>query len=154
MNQENYNSYSAVIDVDGNGWSSRLPVLLMSNTPILKQEYSSWMEYFAHLLNQSDIVTFFEEDLTDLIPIIKEQIESNENLEEVEDKVQKAFDFAVEHTSHHGVIRAMAYALSKHAEFLSWTVEMEEDYEYLPSSRCCIRNPTLPSALLSRMART
>ena len=150
MPSESFNNYAAVIDLDGNAWSDRLPMLLMSNTPILKQEYSAWTEYFGHLLTEEH-VTFFKDDLSDILEITEKSTSNwRSRQKEMEAQVQRAFDFASEHVSHQGVIRAMAYTLTKYASLMTWTIEMEEGYEFLPPSLCCQHNPSLPSKLISR----
>eukprot|EP00210_Caulerpa_lentillifera_P004381 g4179.t1 len=52
-----FNDYAVVLDVDGNGWSDRLPVLLRGDAVILKQEYNRHLDYLTEIAKQSDAIT-------------------------------------------------------------------------------------------------
>jgi len=136
---EDFNKYAAVIDLDGNSWSDRFSRLLTGNTPILKQEYSDWREYFSHFVSDREHVIYFKEDLSDLPETVNEVL-SMDKLEK-ERLMNNAFELAEEHLSRDGVIRAMAYSLTKYSSLISWKVKMEDGYEYLPSEKyCCFFN--------------
>ena len=148
---EDENADVAVIDMDGNAWSDRLPWLLTANTPILKQEYSTWMEYFGHLLKKEHVV-FFKEDLSNLVKKAEDVIETWDSERQKWDlQMQAAFTFAQEHISQQGMIRAMAYALTKYASFLTWKVEMEDNYKRVKSDMCCKANVQLPAEFVKRV---
>ena len=148
---EDFTKYAGVIDVDGNAWSDRLPHLLISAAPVLKQEYNQWFEYFGHLLTENE-VTFFKQDLSDIVQ------KTNDLLHEYkfdrgrwEAKLAAAQAFAEEHLSHLGVVRAMAYAMTKQASLQDWAVEMEPDYVKIPRNVCSRFNPSFPEELVDKM---
>lgn len=144
---EDFNKFAAVIDVDGNAWSDRFGRLLASNTPILKQEYCAWKEYFSSFVKDQEHVIFFKEDLSDLVQKVENVLDQDTSKQQ-QLQMDNAFALATEHLSHMGVIRAMAYAMTKYASFLTWTVEMEEGYVPVHPSTCCHHNPSLPKGLV------
>ena len=151
IGSEDFTKYAGVIDVDGNAWSDRLPHLLISAAPVLKQEYYKWFEYFGHLLTENE-VTFFKEDLTDIVQKTNELLHGyKSDRESWEAKLAAAHSFAEEHLSHLGVVRAMAYSMTKQASLQDWTVKLEPDYVKIPRSMCCRLNPSFPKELVDKM---
>jgi len=152
LSLEEYNQYAAVIDLDGNAGSDRIGLFLSANTPIFKQEYSRWMDYFGHLLKDNRNVLFFKEDSSDLVGKVDDFLHLYDVKREVlEHQIEEALEFAVENLSHFGIIRAAAYALTVYASFEDWTVMDEEDYRLIPASKCCKFNAGLPEKFLKKM---
>lgn len=140
------------MDLDGNAWSDRLPLLLASNTPILKQEYSQWNDYFGHLLTDKKDLHFFKDDLSDVVSKVEDVlVEYDYRRQSLEARREHALEFAVEHVSQLGVIRAAAYAITKYASFQDWPVEEEDSYVLIPAATCCKFNSRLPASLIKQM---
>eukprot|EP00210_Caulerpa_lentillifera_P007363 g7038.t1 len=153
MNIEHFNNFVAVIDLDGNAWSERFPRLLEANTPILKQEYTHWDDYFAgRLTDKKGGVILFKDDLSDLVSKVEDIIvEYDHRRWSVEKRRAQMLDFALDNVSQLGVIRAAAYAISKFASFEEWAIEEEEKFVLIPAATCCKVNSKLPSFLLRKM---
>lgn len=150
---ESFNKYAAVIDVDGNSWSDRLPILLMGETVVLKQEYVRWLDYLATSLEASDAVIFIRKDRADLEPKTSALLrEYRENRIKWLERLRKMSEFAQEYVSQEGVFRAMAYALTKYASFQNWEVELEQGYTEVPKTSCCTRNSALPIDLIKEIS--
>eukprot|EP00210_Caulerpa_lentillifera_P002955 g2822.t1 len=146
---EKFNNYAAVVDIDGNSWSDRLPILLLGETIILKQEYIRWLDYMAYSLEASEAVVFFKKDQTNFKRVASDLIlEYQENKLSWLDRLEKMHAFAQEHTSQTGVIRAMAYALTRYASFQDWEVSLEDGYTKIPKTNCCKFNDALPTDLV------
>eukprot|EP00035_Acanthoeca_spectabilis_P001765 m.82582 g.82582 ORF g.82582 m.82582 type:complete len:489 (+) comp11117_c0_seq1:71-1537(+) len=76
--EEDFQLYRAVIDVDGNGWSSRFQNLLCLNTVIIKQT-TPFLEFSSNLLKANKHYVPVQQDLSDLITKarwIKQQAQS------------------------------------------------------------------------------
>lgn len=152
LSMEEYNQYAAVIDLDGNAWSDLVALFLSANTPIFKQEYTHWSDFFGHLLTDDKNVIFFKDDLTDLVTKVDELLRLFDvKREALEKQIEHALEFAVEHVSQNGVIRAAAYALTTYASLEDWVIEEEEDFRLIPASKCCKFNPGLPIDLIKKM---
>lgn len=145
---EEFNNYAFIIDVDGNSWSDRFARLTQFNTPILKQETTENKEYFVHHVKNGSHVTFFRNDLKDLVAALEKNMEEyKNNICKYEKMVRNLQSFAREHLSHIGALRAAAYILNVYATKITWTPEMEEGFVEIEPSICCSKNPTLPAEL-------
>jgi hypothetical protein len=58
--------YTLLLDIDGNGWSSRFPQLLSTNAAVIKQE-TRFQEWFRPLLKPYVHYLPYREDLSDLL---------------------------------------------------------------------------------------
>lgn len=149
---EDFNSYTVIVDIDGNGWSDRLVRLACFNTPLLKQQSRSSKEYFGHLLENGTHVVFFSSDLSDLVPLLEDFLRQ---CREIPDRclkmVRNMQSFARKHLSHLGVLRAMAYALNEFGKKIPWRPRLEDAYEEIPPSICCGMNPSLPEELIHKV---
>eukprot|EP00210_Caulerpa_lentillifera_P005987 g5722.t1 len=153
LSLEEYNKYAAVIDLDGNAWSDLIALFLSANTPIFKQEYSHWSDFFGHLLTDNKNVVFFKDDLTDLVSKVDEFLRLFDVSRVVlEQQIESALEFAIENVSQNGVIRAAAYALTAYASLEDWVIEQHEDFKLIPASRCCKFNTQLPKELVKTMS--
>eukprot|EP00210_Caulerpa_lentillifera_P004356 g4154.t1 len=147
-----FNDYAVVLDVDGNGWSDRLPILLRGDAVVLKQEYNRHLDYLTEIAKQSDAITFFKWDQSDLETQASMLLrEYNEEKEIWEARIEKMTDFAKEYVSQEGVIRATAYALTNYAKFQNWEVEEQEGYVVIPRALCCKTNSALPKELIKEV---
>lgn len=147
-----FSDYAVVLDIDTNGWNSRLPILLMSDSVVLKREYSDSLDHLADALRSSDVVTFFKWNHTDLVSKAADLVrEYEENPQRWNARVDRLADFAYEHVSFEGVTRSMAYALANYARFQNWKVDLEPGYVEVPRSRCCKYNPAVPEVLMEEM---
>lgn len=152
MKMSELNNFAIAIDVDGNTWSDRLPVLLRGDSVVLKQEYARSLDYLAESLKQREAIEFFKYDESDLATRTSRLLfEYSEEREKYEARIEKMTDFAREYVSHEGVIRAMAYALTNYASFEDWKIEMQEGYVVVPKSRCCKMNNALPRGLIEEV---
>eukprot|EP00210_Caulerpa_lentillifera_P004374 g4172.t1 len=147
-----FNDYAVVLDVDGNGWSDRLPVLLRGDAVVLKQEYNRHLDYLSEIAKQSDAITFFKWDQSDLEAQASMLLhEYTEEREKWEARIEKMTHFAKEYVSQEGVIRATAYALTNYARFQNWKVEMQDGYVVVPKTKCCKGNSALPKELIKEV---
>lgn len=148
----NFSDYAVVLDIDTNGWNSRLPILLLSDSVVLKREYSDSLDHLADALRSNDVVTFFKWDHTNLVSKAAELVrEYAEIPQRWNARVDRLADFAYEHVSLEGVTRATAYALANYARFQNWKVELEPGYVEVSKSRCCKYNPAVPAVLIEEM---
>lgn len=65
MQLEDFNRYSLVLDIDGNGWSDRYRLISHFRTPVLKQA-SNLTAFFEHLAAPGIVVEHYAHDLSDL----------------------------------------------------------------------------------------
>eukprot|EP00210_Caulerpa_lentillifera_P004373 g4171.t1 len=147
-----FNDYAVVLDVDGNGWSDRLPILLNGDSLVLKQNYDKSLDYLSESLKQSEAIEFFKWDLSDLESQASMLLhEYTEEREIWEARIERMADFAKEYVSQDGVIRAMAYALTNYAKFQNWEVEMQDGYVLVPKTKCCKISSALPRGLIDEV---
>eukprot|EP00210_Caulerpa_lentillifera_P004376 g4174.t1 len=147
-----FNDYAVVLDVDGNGWSDRLPVLLRGDAVVLKQEYKQHLDYLTEIAKQNDAITFFNYDQSDLETQASMLLhEYNEDREKWEARIEKMGHFTKEYVSQDGVIRAMAYALTNYASFQDWKIEMQDEYIVVPRALCCKTSAALPKELIKEV---
>ncbi|GIM01759.1 hypothetical protein Vretimale_6544 [Volvox reticuliferus] len=126
IDSEDYNRYSAIIDVDGNGWSDRFGhALIHYSTPVLKMA-SNNTAFFEHLFAPGVTFLQFSPSLEDLVEKASEVVSDVRQF----GGQSKYFDMvkAMQATSqvlmdHVGIAEALAYSLLKYWSLVTWTLE-------------------------------
>ena len=93
--QEEFQNYTAIIDVDGNAWSSRFGELLCYNSVVLKVE-PMFVEYFYQDLVPWKHYIPIKDDLSDLLEISAYVVDP-QNIEHVQTIVSNANDWCAAH---------------------------------------------------------
>lgn len=92
MRPEDYQQYRAVIDVDGNSWSSRFLELLCQNSIVIKQD-TPYHEFFSGSVNAGGHYVNVKHDLSDLVQKVrwvKRQAATQEGSARLRKMVQRA----------------------------------------------------------------
>jgi hypothetical protein len=92
MRPEDYQQYRAVIDVDGNSWSSRFLELLCQNSIVIKQD-TPYREFFSGSVNAGGHYVNVKHDLSDLVQKVrwvKRQAATQEGSARLRKMVQRA----------------------------------------------------------------
>ncbi|GIL64334.1 hypothetical protein Vafri_18306 [Volvox africanus] len=125
LDSEDYNRYSAIIDVDGNGWSDRFGhALIHYSTPVLKMA-SNHTAFFEHLFAPGVTFLQFSPSLEDLVGKAGKVVSEVRKL----GGQSKYFDMvkSMQATSqvlmdHLGLMEALAYSLLKYWSLVTWTL--------------------------------
>ncbi|GLI63564.1 hypothetical protein VaNZ11_006555 [Volvox africanus] len=126
IDSEDYNRYSAIIDVDGNGWSDRFGhALIHYSTPVLKMA-SNHTAFFEHLFAPGVTFLQFSPSLEDLVEKAGKVVAEVQKL----GGQSKYFDMvkSMQATSqvlmdHLGLVEALAYSLLKYWSLVTWTLK-------------------------------
>ncbi|CAD7696621.1 unnamed protein product [Ostreobium quekettii] len=155
IEMDDFNDFEVIIDLDGNAWSDRFSQLVVFNTPLFKQDSTTSKEYYGHLMRNGTHVVYFKEDLSDFLPRLSTLLaRCHTDPRYCNRLVTNMQQFAREHLSHLGVMRATAHALVEVAKRISWTPELDDAYTEIPKNTCCSMNPTFPQELVDRVSPT
>lgn len=83
--------YTMLVDIDGNGWSSRFPQLLSTNAAVVKQE-TRFHEWFRPLVRPSEHYVPFREDLSDLITQLRNWSSRQAELQDMAKRATAAYN--------------------------------------------------------------
>jgi hypothetical protein len=105
--EEQVRRWALLIDVEGNGWSARLKLLLASGRPVLVQE-RPWQEWFFRLLRPGIHYLPVRADLSDLVPQVEWALAHREEAARIGQAGQR---FAREHLRRADAVRRWAEVL-------------------------------------------
>jgi Glycosyl transferase family 90 len=95
--------YAAILDTDGNSWSSRFGRLLCSNSVVLKVE-PQYVDYFYKYLEPWGQYVPVREDLSDLLEKVEWALHPR-NADQVQGIISRANQFCIQHMLHSSVTR-------------------------------------------------
>ncbi|GIL66557.1 hypothetical protein Vafri_20053 [Volvox africanus] len=130
IHSEDYNSYSAIIDVDGNGWSDRFGnSLIHYATPIIKMA-TNRTAFFEHLFAPGKTFLQFGPSMEDLVDKAGKLVSDVQHLggkSEYFDMVRAMQGTSQILMDHVGIAEAFAYLLLKYWSLVTWTLEDSHD---------------------------
>jgi hypothetical protein len=112
----NFSNYMAILDVDGNSWSSRFGKLLCTNSLIMKVE-PMYVDYFYKYLAPWRHYVPVRSDLRDLLEKIEWSLDQS-NERRVRQIVSNANQWCRVHMTQEGVIRDMLDVLNSYVALL------------------------------------
>mmetsp|Transcript_26099 Transcript_26099/g.32016 ORF Transcript_26099/g.32016 Transcript_26099/m.32016 type:complete len:469 (-) Transcript_26099:19-1425(-) len=114
---EDFQTYIAVIDIDGNAWSSRFPNLLCQNSVVLKVD-SSYETYFEQSLTPWVHYVPVKSDLSDLVEVVNHAL-AEENVLIMQEIVSNANEWCTSHLSNINMAHQMLWTLVGYSELLN-----------------------------------
>ena len=114
INAEQLTHYRALLDVDGNSWSSRLPQLMASGAVVLKQ-HSPYLEFFHELLRPDVHYVEVARNLSDVESAVEAVVKGSERGGEV---AVNALRFARQYLTEDAVRLFAQHMLSLYAALL------------------------------------
>jgi Glycosyl transferase family 90 len=129
--------YAAILDTDGNSWSSRFGRLLCSNSVVLKVE-PQYVDYFYKYLEPWGQYVPVREDLSDLLEKVEWALHPR-NVDQVQGIISRANQFCIQHMLHSSLTRDIldifeAYVTSLDRHDPQWT------NKWLPLKRQMLSN--------------
>ena len=104
MDMDHYQKFKAIIDIDGNGWSSRFHKLLCMNSVVIKMQPGAIdynMDYIQPWVHYIPAVPYGEpEDYNSSLPAIMEYINAKENEAAVQQIITNANRFCKDTLTH------------------------------------------------------
>ena len=132
---EKFQSFSALVDIDGNGWSSRFFHSVQQATPIIKQA-SPYHAFYEHLFAPGVNIFQTAEDLHDL-PEVAAHVLSRPDAE-ILTMVQQTAGVAAVALNRWALIETTAAAIDVYKRLADWRVEAPgAEYDLVPRSVCC-----------------
>jgi hypothetical protein len=132
---EDFQSFSAVVDVDGNAFSSRFFHYVQQATPIIKQA-SPYHAFAEHLFAPGVNIFQTAEDLHDLLDIAAHVLSRPDA--EILTMVQQTAGVAAVAFNRWALIETTAAAIDAYKQLADWRVEAPgADYELVPRGICC-----------------
>ncbi|EFJ42172.1 hypothetical protein VOLCADRAFT_107362 [Volvox carteri f. nagariensis] len=157
---EDYNQYSAIIDVDGHSWSDRFGnSLIHYATPILKMA-SNRTGFFEHLYAPGTAFQQFNNNLEDLPEKARKVISDVQQLSGDSESFQMVRNMHATSQllmDHIGLAEAFVYSLLKYWSLVTWKLDPSDldGFEEVPMTCCALTRvpPEFAVAVTTRLMR-
>jgi len=127
MVEEQFMKYRAIIDIDGNAWSSRYGRIICYNSVVIKVE-SRYQAYFEKELKPWVHYIPVKGDLSDLEHNVKWAM-SDENEESVRSMINKSSEYCEKKFLHHSLVSDFMWTLLDYVELLDNTPGFHETWK-------------------------